>query len=263
MSDDLAGTAVVVTRPADQAGELIEALRVAGATVIAAPGIEIEPLTEGPLAAEAAARLCDNDWVVFISRNAVRHGTGMLREWLGDASRWPWVAAVGPGTAEELARYGWPVDAAPRRGGGGDALLAQPDFSPGHGERVLIIRGEGGSAALAESLRARGVALSQLAVYRRRPAAVDPSVLQSGWQSADQRVTIVTSDGGIRALVANLPLDVGRELLRSHPVAISQRLAETARVLGFSKPPVVADGTGTRELVAAARRAAAEDEETP
>jgi len=263
VSKGLAGTAVLVTRPAPQATALIEALEAADATVIAVPGIEIEPLMQGELAGDALAQGRASDWLVFISRNAVRHGVGLLTECLGETGRRPRVAAVGPGTAEELTRHGWSVDAAPVRGGGGDDLLAEPAFEPSAGERVLIVRGEGGSDSLAQSLRARGAEVALLAVYRRRPATVDPRALRSGWQSADQRVTIVTSDGGIRALVAGLPMVERRALLRSHPVTISQRLADTARALEFSEPPVVTDGTGTPELVAAVRRAAAGDEETP
>lgn len=262
MTDRLARATVVVTRPREQAGELADALEARGAEVILAPGIAIEPMAGAGLQQCARDLVPGADWLVFISRNAVRHGDPLLRR-TGAALSAPGVAAVGPGTAAELRDWGWAVSAAPASGGGGDALLATTAFTAGSGDRVVIIRGEGGRERLAEGLRARGAGVDYLEVYRRCPAPAPVAALRVGWQSTRQRVTIVTSDSGVRALLDALPSSLKGELLDSHPVIISERLRHTVRELGFRRRPVMAAGTAISELVAAAERAVAETEETP
>lgn len=257
MNEALQGAAVLVTRPREQATELVDRLERAGALVILAPGIDIEPVANAQ-----PSEVRGRDWLIFISRNAVRHGTPLLAGELRGIPKAPAVAAVGPGTAEELTRFGWPVQAAPSRGGGADDLLASAGFDVTDGDRVLIVRGEGGNEALAEALATRGADVAYLEVYRRRRRHIDPEMLATDWQSAPRRVTIVTSEDSIRALVEGLPSSARADLQRSRVVTISNRLVRTIRQLGFGSTPVVSNGAGAHELVAAARDAAAKGEET-
>lgn len=263
MTGALARATVVVTRPREQAAELVQALEALGAEVVLAPGITIESAADEGVAQRARDLLPAADWLVFISRNAVRHGTALLRRTGVVVPRGTGIAAVGPGTAAELQDWGWTVTAAPATGGGGDALLATQAFGVGAGERVVIVRGVGGRERLAEGLRGRDASVAYLEVYRRCPAPAPVEALRSGWQSPERRVTIVTSDSAVRALVDGLPPGVQGQLLGSRPVIISERLGRTVRELGFTRRPVVADGAATSELVAAAERAAAETEEMP
>jgi len=263
MTDPLAGTVVAVTRPRKQAAALIAALKASGAHVVPAAGVEIVALTEAERRSPGSDVLRNANWVVFVSRNAVRYGTPLLvAEWRGRSTPAK-LAAVGPGTAAELEAAGWSVTAAPQHGGGGEALLATPDFDPAPGDTVVIVRGEGGREELARELQQRAALPHYWEVYRRQPVAPDVRALESGWQLARQRVTIVTSDSGVRALVERLPSATQARLLRSCPVTISERLAATVRELGFVPEPVIAGGTGDHELVAAARCAAAKGEEMP
>ena len=67
----LFGRRVLVTRPRDQAAELVERLTMLGADAIQAPLIRIEPPTDSGAAAAAAATPDAFDWIVFASANAV------------------------------------------------------------------------------------------------------------------------------------------------------------------------------------------------
>ena len=56
----------------------------------------------------------------------------------------------------------------------GEALLALPELADLAGQRVVVLKGEGGRAdALADTLRARGATVSVWNLYRRQPAKPD------------------------------------------------------------------------------------------
>jgi uroporphyrinogen-III synthase len=84
---------VVVTRPRDQAGELVELLAAQGFDVAVCPLIEIEPI--GPARVDVSAY----DWVLVTSANGARELARRLR---GTPAR---VAAIGPATARALREY--------------------------------------------------------------------------------------------------------------------------------------------------------------
>ena len=98
----LAGLGVVVTRPAAQAGPMVERLEALGARVVRLPLLAIEP----PLDLEAAramvraAATCD--LAVFVSTNAVDHGLALLRETCGGVPAGMRLAAIGLATAQAL-----------------------------------------------------------------------------------------------------------------------------------------------------------------
>ena len=252
MSTGLAGRRVLLTRPAGQGNALAARLQAAGARVACRPTLAIQPL---------AAVLPACDWIVFTSPNAVRHGyaPAMRRCHDGNAQgRGVRLAAVGPGTAAAMRAVGLTVDVAPAEGGGADDLLAQPDFAPAPGAEVLVVRGEGGRQRLQDSLRARGVAVREVAVYRRVPLA-GPLNLPADWQGARVDVTIVTSRSGLEALLGRVGPDALRWLQAGRLVTVSERVATAARAAGFAAP-VVAAGAADAELEAAVIQAIQRDD---
>jgi uroporphyrinogen III methyltransferase / synthase len=85
---------LVVTRPAEEAAELVRRLEALGHEVAVCPLIEVEPLGDEPVDVEPY------DWVVVTSRNGARE---LLRRARGRLRQ---VAAVGPGTAAALRERG-------------------------------------------------------------------------------------------------------------------------------------------------------------
>jgi uroporphyrinogen-III synthase len=92
---------IVVTRPADRAGRLTDALRRLGHDVTVCPLVALEPLGDEPVDTS------DYDWLVVTSRTGARE---LARRRVG---RVPRVAAVGPGTAAELSALGISPDLVP------------------------------------------------------------------------------------------------------------------------------------------------------
>ena len=124
----LAGRRIVVTRTREQAGELTGALRELGAEVVELPTIRVVPPENR---AEFAAAVVDSrhyDWLIFSSPNGVKRFFDAffsvyedIRE-LGGAR----IAALGPGTAAELKKYGLMADVMPRKAVA-EALIAEFD----------------------------------------------------------------------------------------------------------------------------------------
>lgn len=224
-------TRVLVTRPRGQAEGLLAALRAAGADVLHRPTLAIVPITPSAQRQPTAP-----DWCVFTSPNAVRYG---LPRWPAQDSAAVRIAAVGPGTAAALTRAGFSVAVAPARGGGADDLLAEADFSPCAGEHVLIIRGEGGRRRLQQALSARGVRLTEWAVYsRQRPN--DDLDIPDDWLHSHLTFTIVTSAAGLENLLGMADPTALAWLLQSRLITVSERIAQRAQQLGFNQPVVAA-----------------------
>jgi len=92
---------IVVTRAEAQADELVTRLEALGHEVVRCPLIEIEPLGDEPIDASAY------EWLVVTSPNGADELARRLR---GPARH---LAAIGPGTADALARHGYTVDLVP------------------------------------------------------------------------------------------------------------------------------------------------------
>jgi uroporphyrinogen-III synthase len=129
---------VLVTRPAEQAAVLSDALRAAGFEVVEQPLLEIVPLAEAPIAVDGY------DWVVVTSVNGAREA---MRRASGRPTR---VAAIGPGTAEALVSGGWSADLVPAVHTQ-EGLVAELPTPPG---RVLFIGAEGARRHLVDELGA-------------------------------------------------------------------------------------------------------------
>jgi uroporphyrinogen-III synthase len=134
---------IVVTRPEDRAGELVERLESLGLDVAVCPLIETEPLGDEPI------ELGGYDWVVVTSRT----GAELLTR--RGVPPWPRVAAIGPGTAAVLRERGHEPALVPALSTQ-EGLVAEFPRPPG---RVLFAGAEGARRHLVEELGADFVPL--------------------------------------------------------------------------------------------------------
>ncbi len=156
---------VIVTRPREQAGPLVERLEELGHEVVACPLIEIVPLDDRPLDTDGY------DWLIVTSPNGAEQLARRRR------GRLPRVAAVGPGTAEALAASGIQPDLVPRVSTQ-EGLLAELPSEPG---RVLFVGARGARRQLVDALGADFVPLYDTALVRPdQPPEGDVVVLASG-----------------------------------------------------------------------------------
>jgi uroporphyrinogen III methyltransferase/synthase len=233
-SRPLFGRRIVVTRPRDQAADLVRRLESMGADAIEVPMIRIEPPADfGPLD-EACTRVGEFDWIVFASVNAVDafierllNGPRDLRA-LRDAR----LAGVGPATGERLARYGLKVDLIPAEHRAEGLARAISEFQDVRGLKVLLPRADIGRELIAEELRRQGAEVTDVVAYRT--VVVEPE--REGEPDIyrmllERRIDVVTftSASAVRNFVRVLGAEPAADLLRHTIVAsIGPTTAEAA-----------------------------------
>ncbi len=221
----LAGQRVVVTRAADQAGELLQELAELGAEVVALPVIALAPPSDGGRALRAvSASLASADWVVLTSAN----GAARLLEAVPDARAFgrARIAAIGPGTAATLAAAHLLADLVPPEYVAESLLAAFPSPPPGGG-RVLLVRAEVARDLLPEGLRRLGWEVEVVPAYRTVRPGADPAALASARGADWVTLTASSTVTGFAALIGGASAFSGRV------AAIGPVTAEAARRAGF------------------------------
>ncbi|MHB8377227.1 MAG: uroporphyrinogen-III C-methyltransferase, partial [Dehalococcoidia bacterium] len=164
----LFGKRVLVTRTRQQASDLSRALAAMGAEPVELPTIEIVPNTDAAQLAAAldALKTAAYGWCVFTSANAAGIFLAHLRDAGLDARAFgrTRIAAIGPGTAEALARAGLRADLLPDRFVA-EGLLDAFRARVMRGQRVLLPRAAGARDALVGGLAAMGAHVEELTLY--------------------------------------------------------------------------------------------------
>jgi uroporphyrinogen-III synthase len=244
----LAGVTVLVTRPPGQADGLCERIQAEGGTALRWPAVEIAATAPDEPVERALDPGMPPDWLIFISRNAVQHGTTAL------AMRpRPRIAAIGPATAAALAQVGV-TPALTARKPDSEGLLDDPAFAAVEGQRVVIVRGVGGREALALGLRARGARVGYEEVYRRRrpqPSAEAVAGLLKRWQTDGIQVYTATSVEILRNLHDMLGPAGSEPLARTALVTASERVVKQADSFGHEGACLLASRPDDAALVEA------------
>ncbi len=241
MTAPLAGRGILVTRPAEQARGLAGLIRAAGGEPIVFPAIEIADMLDLQPLFAVIDRLDEFDIAVFISPSAVNKALNLIRarrEWPARLA----AAAVGRGSAKELARCGIGRVIAPERKFDSEALLALPGMSDVAGKRVVIFRGDGGRELLGDTLAARGASVEYAECYRRVKPGADAAALLRAWGRNEVAAVTVTSSEGLRNLYEVIG-KLGQAWLKKTPVFVTHpRIADTARELGVAAVIVTEQG---------------------
>lgn len=244
---------VLITRPDGQERPLRAALEAEGFRVCHQPLLQLEAL-EGPDDCQRQLILALDGFqhVIFVSANAVRFGLPWLRScWaeLPGAINW---FAVGEATAEALRRQGLSV-LTPGRQMSSDGLLALPQLQSVAGQKVLLVKGEGGREKLARVLAGRGAQVKILCCYRRRPPSVPAGHLMQLLRAEDVGVVVISSGEGLDNFLALLSPVESSKLRHVALLVPSARVAEQARRAGWQRL-VLADNASDGEVLKALRR---------
>lgn len=165
----LEGRTIVVTRARAQAQRFVQLLEAAGARVLQAPTIVIEPPASWEQLDAALAALESFTWVVFTSVNGVamvdRRLSARGLAWAAIARKR--VAAIGPATAEALAEHGVRVELVPAEYRA-EALVEGLRRVVGPADRILLPRAKETRDVLVVELRRLGVAVTEVPAYQTR-----------------------------------------------------------------------------------------------
>jgi uroporphyrinogen III methyltransferase/synthase len=200
-SRPLFGRTVVVTRTAEQAGELSGRLRRLGAQVLEVPTIAVtEPADGGAALRDAVARVADYEWVVLTSPNGARRFCAELRD--GRDLAGVRLAAIGPGTADVLAEHHLVCDLVPERFVAEGLLEVFP--APSGRNTVLLARAEVARDVLPEGLAAAGWDVDVVTAYRTQPAQVTPETAEQ--VAAADAITFTSSSTVTNFIATGAPV---------------------------------------------------------
>jgi uroporphyrinogen III methyltransferase/synthase len=229
----LFGRRIVVTRARDQASVLSERLRFLGAEPIEVPAIRFgDPQDGGAGLRRSAQQLSEGGyrWVVFTSARAVERFVPLLRDARSFGSTQ--IAAIGPGTADSLARYHLVADLVPGEHIGEALVEAMP---AGEG-RVLLPRAAVARPTVPDGLRSKGWTVEVVEAYRTHPARLTPEAL----------ATVVGSDAitfTSSSTVTGFLAVAGLEAVPPVVACIGPVTAATAATAGLSVDVVASEHT--------------------
>lgn len=221
----LSGKKILVTRPAEKAGELSRRLRDKGAEVIELPSLMTKTITT------TLPEKLDYTWIAFTSAAGVGSFFDLLRRAKRDvreigAAK---LAAIGNATATALEARGLAVDLIPEIFDG--ANLGRALASLAKGGKVLLPRAIEGSCELNEELRRAGIAFDEIAVYKT-------VYVRAKFCPASADLALFTSASAVRGLTESCP-----EIKIGGVCCIGARTAEAAARAGFKNIRVAAGAT--------------------
>lgn len=257
---------VLITRPRDQAEELADLLRDAGAHPLIFPTIEIAPPQSWDACDERIRRIADYTDVIFTSPNAVRFFLERCARFFDLAHlRARTFHAVGPKTAEAIAAYGLTTAPLPEAFDAAHlaaALASEPRASQ---RRFLFPRGDLAEETLLRRLRAAGLSVDDVIVYRTVKPDPPPEVRQAVWAAlarGEIRVVAFFSPSSVRNFLdffPNFPALFREPQMRSPKIAVigetTARACQAAGLPVHLRPEAMSGIPPTQALVHAILRA--------
>lgn len=227
---------LLVTRPQPQADEWVAALRAHGVAAHALPLLQIVPESD-PAATDAWRSLSAHGLVVFVSPGCVQSFFALrppTASWPAGTS----AGATGPGTAQALRDAGVPATSIiePPRDAeqfDSEALWRRLEPQSWQGQRVLVVRGDGGRDWLADRLREQGAEVTFVQAYRRTlPSLSQPqhALLAAALGAPARHCWLFSSSQAVEHLRQLAPQSDWSSgcAMATHP-----RIASTLRSAGF------------------------------
>ena len=216
---------VLITRPLNKSNELAFLLRKHQIVCLTHPLIKITSISSpNPQLVLSQAGI-----IIAVSDNAVYYAAQQIEQWPSAASYF----AVGEKTKQQFEAIH--VTAQSPQKATSEGLLQLSSLVNVKGERVVIIRGNGGREHLAQQLIQRGAKVSYLEVYQRQLVSFSngDSVMQ--WQQHRINTIVVTSAEILHHLYNNIGESNLSWLQDLCLVVPSERIAKIATFLGAKR----------------------------
>ena len=246
----LFGQRVLVTRAADQAAEIVRALRDAGAQPVVIPMIETVPAPDSSGVDAALRALPDYDALLFSSVNAVRFFAQRASQ-LGVplASAAPAVACVGPQTAGAARERGLVVAVTPTERFDATGLVEAATSAWGAvGRRYLLPQAQAARPELRDGLCAAGARVDAVTVYQTIAPEVDSQSLRDRLLRGDLDALTFTSPSTATNFASLLDAESLRAARACRIAAIGPVTADALRAVGLD-PQVLPQRATVRDLV--------------
>lgn len=225
----LGGQTILVTRPADQADALAEAILDRGGLPMIAPAIAVKPIEDFSLLDQSIRDVPKTDLLIFCSANGVDHYFDRLHSLGYDARQLAGtsIAVVGQKTEQRLLEQGIRADDVPDDYRATSLLETLRESLPGRS--VVIVRASRGSDELPNGIRAMGADVQEIVAYQNVDVqSADPKVLEALNDKKVDWITVTSS-----ATANNLYRLYGDTLKQTRIAAISPVTAAALEDLGL------------------------------
>ncbi len=236
----------LVTRPIEQAEPLAQAIRARQGYAGILPLLAIKPLAETQLMRDTILSLDQYEKVIVTSHHAAAWGLEKIEIY------WPQLPlhqvwfAIGRKTANTLSHFDVSPQS-PKSSASSEGLLALDSLNHVSGQRILIIKGEGGLTLLEDTLRELGASVSVLPVYCRQCPDYPEHTLANRLKD-DFINTILCTSG---ETLSNLMTLAGETPLRLCDLIVpSERVAELAYNTSF-RQIIIANGASNDAMLSA------------
>ena len=243
---ELAGWAVVITRPAGTGTSLAQKVRALGGTPVLLPGLSLRAAADPQQARAQWEQAQRDDVLIFTSPAAVRYA--LLLAPLSKAHGT--VVAVGQSTARALHRHGINAQAPVTRQNS-EGLLALPPLLRPAGRRIALIPAPGGRGLLQQQLVQRGARLREVHVYQRAASKLNRRHHEAVQRLPATACVLLSSAEALQNLQSQLSAEGWARLCRAIAVVSSERIEAAAQQAGFPQTRRAASAT-QGDLLAAA-----------
>lgn len=223
---------ILITRPTEQADTLSQLISSNDGVSIQLPTIQIRPLEKTKELLKDINDLKLSDFIIFVSRNAVKVAFDNFLNNIEIFSSIK-IVALGPGTMRELAARGF-KDIIYSNQADTEGLLMLKEIQDKRisGKKISIVRGVGGRELLARNLKERGANVKYIDIYKRSLPHYDQTELDEVWCKKKPDIILVTSIDILDNLMI-LFKNYKNELLDTPLVVISDRVSKYAKKNGF------------------------------
>ena len=235
--NSLSGLTVLITRPSNQVESMRRAIESEGAKVLSLPLIEIKALNAAQALQDLKDKILQLDSyqsLIFVSNNAVSFGGEVINNYWPQFPLGVDAIAVGPTTAEAASEHFACEVTQPSNGMTSEDILRLPQLQDVNGQKIGIVRGQGGRELLADTLRERGAIVDYLEAYSRSPIDYTSANFCNRLFEAGVNVLTVSSGESLDRLT-HLLAGNGKMLQQLKLVVPSQRVGRQAENSGYQQ----------------------------
>lgn len=225
----LHGLRVLIPRPQSKATALADIIEKAGADAYIAPVISIQGsnVYHGDLSSY--------DWWLFTSTHAIHFSKPYWPRPLPNNLK---IATVGRRSAQILETLIAPSQTVVYADNS-EGLLTDDQLQNVEGQKIALISGKGGRKLLTRRLNERGARVTKLPFYERQTQQVSWLRETHSLSRRHINAVIATSGDCLRALMSQLNSAEKNYIQQQPVIAFSERIANIAKKLGFSQPPMI------------------------
>lgn len=227
---------ILVTRPLGQQAQLKERLQQEKIPAWLFPTIQITPIQ--PARSEIEQAMLGAHWLIFPSANAVDCGWEPIQP---SISHFAHLAAVGKATAQKLKAVSQKEVIYPQTTQDSEGLLECEEFSHPEGQKIVIIKGEGGRATLKNELEKRGATVATINCYKRELPTPDLNLLDEAL--SHHPLVLSQSAEALNNLKTLAGDSLWHKLQQCPHVVTHPRIAEHAKSLNLKKVHLIENGS--------------------